>query len=105
MKKPISEMTLPECIERLRDLSERDICMDALEYALADRIEELTRYSQWISITERMPTKEDADLGGLIEWWSGYYNQSIRMYWNPGSIGLPKDLTHWRSIAGPEGKR
>jgi hypothetical protein len=74
--KPINEYTLQECIERLSELPDGtvdDACDKVMlphlpwifdvAVALADRIEELTR---WIPVAERMPTEADADRHGCV---------------------------------------
>ena len=69
--KPINEMSLAECIARLRELPDGtvDDACDAVMLPhlpwifdvavdLAQRIHDLTR---WIPVEERLPTKEDAN--------------------------------------------
>jgi hypothetical protein len=108
--KPIKDMNLSECINRLRELPDgtiedqfdmRDLpwIFDVAE-ELADRIHDLTR---WISVEERLPTQEDG-------YKSKYVTQRtvlVMEKWGDISvvtIGLAKHFTHWKRITSPEGK-
>ena len=100
--KPISEMTLAECLEAIRRFNPFSDKIDHDLLLLADRIHELTR---WIPVSERMPTEGD---GYFIQWWIdddreigdelAYFPHPEVGYYHP----MPKGATHWQRITPPE---
>jgi hypothetical protein len=112
--KPINEYTLQECIERLRELPDGtvdDACDKVMlphlpwifdvAVALADRIEELTR---WIPVSERLPTEEDADQHGYVlvrdadNESSGETYHSMVQWDNVGKFEHFYTITNWKRI-------
>lgn len=104
--KPINEMTLPECLDWLRNLPTLEYRSDAMFYSsqeiadqLADRIESLTR---WIPVEERLPTEEHADKYGLVLKWDSFTESVDVDSWN--DFGTHRvHFTHWKRIDKPEG--
>jgi hypothetical protein len=115
--KEIKDMNLAECINRLRELPDgtiedqfdmRDLpwIFDVAE-ELADRIHDLTR---WISVEERLPTREDADAEGYV-WVSAIQitmgdRANDSWLWSEVSLdgGIAYKPTHWKRITPPEDK-
>jgi hypothetical protein len=101
--KPVNEMSLQECLEALRDdewswTGSRELTGIRLAQ-VADRIHELTR---WIPVEEGLPTKEDGDRHGIVEWWAEMEVAGpVSNYWD-AHPHLPC-VTHWRRITPPEG--
>jgi hypothetical protein len=102
--KEISEYTLKECLEEIEMLHGGYGYRDPEK--LADRIHDLTR---WIPVSERMPTKEDADEQGYVlaierENESPYKKYPKCRQWDRFD---DKDyfytITHWKRITPPEG--
>ena len=54
---------------------------------------------QWIPLTERLPTEDDADRFGDVEWWCK--SQGIWQDWWDKERH-PHQPTHWRKIVTPE---
>ena len=69
---------------------------------LANRIHELTR---WISVSEQMPTIEDADARGNVLWWSLIgHSGAVVLKWNKSPEWGGKIVyTHWQRIEAPKG--
>jgi hypothetical protein len=88
--KPINEMNLLELADYIQ--------YPAHEYVeLADRLRQIYDQTRWISITERMPTKED---GNWVRWFIpddkfGGYDEVDSPLFNP------KNATHWQRINYP----
>lgn len=97
MSKPINEMSLTECLDEIRTYA--FFLEDPELEEVADRIHELTR---WIPVSERLPTKEDADDFGFVEWYIGPPNNE-RISWAP-FYPHSRGATHWRRIETPEAK-
>jgi hypothetical protein len=112
--KDIDKMTLAECLDALR--METLLLDENWSFAtfshqdriqLADRINELTR---WIPVSERMPTREDADENGEVlvsetENESPHRKFSYMKKWN--RINDPNyfyTIRRWRRITPPEDK-
>jgi hypothetical protein len=106
--KDIKDMNLTECIVALRDQTKGDVWgmghRDIIE--LTDRIEELTR---WILVSERLPTREDADAEGYV-WVSAIRiltatRSNDSWLWSQVSLdgGIAYKPTHWKRITPPEG--
>jgi len=104
--KPIKDMNLSECINRLRELPDgtiedqfdmRDLpwIFDVAE-ELADRIHDLTR---WIPVSEQMPTEEDVDENGEVLGWS----PEPHVTYTASCIPLSYHFTHWQRITPTEG--
>jgi hypothetical protein len=140
--KPINEMSLAECIERLRELPNGtvdDACdavmlphlpwifevavgladrIDTLLYeqaqrhdarvdALENEINALRAKNRWIPVEERMPTEEDADRHGYVQWWSENevaipvahcWDFPFAHFWEFTGV----TFTHWRRIDTPD---
>lgn len=115
--KPINEMSLSECLESFFECLEaqrdgewqwtgiRELTAIRLSQ-LSDRIHDLTR---WIPISERMPTKEDADESGYVlvhgtrRLFLNVRQETNMWYWD-AVTGAPigsTTLTHWRRIDTP----
>jgi hypothetical protein len=97
--KPISEMTLPECLDMLKTAS---VWGDLVH--ISNRIHDLTR---WIPVEERMPTEDD---GYFIQWWiddDREIGDELAYFPHP-EVGYyhvpPKGATDWKRITPPEGK-
>jgi hypothetical protein len=100
--KDINQMNLAGCLDALRAFGHSEEIDTPLD--LADRIHDLTR---WVSVSERLPTKDDADLEGYVLV-RGVNNDGLIQndidLWN--HIGDWNDkyweLTHWKRINLPE---
>ena len=101
--KPINEMTLLEIRDSLKWLGDNNnnVPFDHIQkacYDYADRIYDLTR---WITVSERMPTEEDADEDGFIDCYGKYGRFPMRLcHIDNLDIGS-KTFTHWRRIDKP----
>ena len=102
--KDINQMNLAGCLDALRAFGHSEEIDTPLD--LADRIHDLTR---WIPVSERMPTKEDADEQGYVlaierENESPYKKYPKCRQWDRFD---DKDyfytITHWKRITPPEG--
>jgi len=101
--KDIKDMNLAELADRVE--SDEDIYHD--EYVFVDRLRELHELTRWVSVSERMPTREDADEDGFV---------LIRGATKDGLVQHDLDLwhyvkdwdsthwvlTHWKKITPPE---
>jgi hypothetical protein len=98
----IANMTLEQCL----DLAENAIAWDERGDSITtlndciNRIRELTR---WIPVGERLPTIEDADARGLVEWKHNvfYGGTEIRQFDQPTHYHERLWYTHWRKIDAP----
>jgi hypothetical protein len=103
--KPINEMTLAECLDfirfELKYFDHPNLDTVGIEES-AERIHDLTR---WIPVEERMPTEEDGDEHGYVQWWSeDEVAIPVAHYWD--FTGVPKYMfTHWRRIDKPVNRR
>jgi hypothetical protein len=99
--KPISEMTLAECIEALKEMETPDI-RRGWNRQLANRIEELTR---WIPVGEE--TIPDGKLLRVkiknpdVETF-GFYDKELGK-WGCGVYGA--EVTHYQAMTFPEGNQ
>lgn len=55
------------------------------------------RTLQWVPLTERAPTPDDANRFGDVEWWSA----KVDDIWQ-GSYDKPREATHWRRWFTPD---
>ena len=68
----------------------RDLTGDGLVFSMFHRLLELS----WIPVTERLPTGEDANEYGDVDWsngkeiWEAHYTE-------------PREATHWKRIVLP----
>jgi hypothetical protein len=104
--KDIEDMNLSELADDLTTLpscSVRPYVLDTI-----DRLRVLHDLTRWIPVSERLPTKDDADLEGYVLV-RGVNNDGLIQndidLWN--HIGDWNDkyweLTHWKRITPPEG--
>ena len=125
--KPINEMSLKECIDRLYDvvghgydrhcveinvlelawridklLYEQAQRHDARVDALENEIYALRAKHRWIPVEERLPTQEDGDRHGYVQWWSeNGVAIPFAHFWD--FTGVPEYMfTHWRRIDTPD---
>lgn len=106
------ELTFRQCLDALRSLdleSSSGIIEDASQ--LADRIELLAlrvfdelHAKTWISLSERLPTREDANEHALVEAWSvADVAQSVTVpfdVFDRDTIARFQ-FTHWRKVQEP----
>jgi hypothetical protein len=107
--KPINEMTLAECIARLREELMPVVMVNGKVYhgmfdhqhriEIADRIHELTR---WIPVEERLPTEADADENGRVLWYCKDQYQLTLMWDMPRWKMSYERVTHWRRSDNPD---
>lgn len=71
-------------------VSEEMNCLAAFTRKLERERNELS----WVPITERLPTEEDADEYGDVDWSDGVQSYHC-------SFDKPFDATHWRRIVLP----
>ncbi len=88
--KPINEMNLNELADYLHEPEYVLTCV-------SNRLRQIYDQTRWISITERMPTKED---GKWVRWFIpddkfGGYDEVDSPLFNP------KNATHWQRINYP----
>jgi hypothetical protein len=127
MSKPINEYTMQECLDRLYDvvghgydrkgveinvlelawridklLYEQAQRHDARVDALENEINALRAKHRWIPVEERLPTQEDGDRHGYVQWWSeNEVAIPVAHYWD--FTGVPKHtFTHWRRNDKPD---
>jgi hypothetical protein len=76
--------------------------------ALENEINALRAKNRWIPVEERMPTEEDADRHGYVQWWSENevaipvahcWDFPFAHFWEFTGV----TFTHWRRIDNPEG--
>lgn len=108
--KPISEMSLQECLEVLQDdesfFKNPPYVYHAYDKAIARRISDLTR---WIPVGERLPTKKDADEDGNVLVCS-FDLDSRKLYYESWVFtdvtvqgGTQYKPRYWKRIDKPEG--
>jgi len=96
--KPITQMTLAECLEEFVEQRQIELYGFASTWRqeLADRIHDLTR---WIPVSERMPEEEDGDEHGNVLGFATDGNVWIPHF---KAISSGYGFTHWKSIIPPE---
>jgi hypothetical protein len=100
--KPIGQMNLAECISVVRQLTPDELELD-FQWRVGARIEKLT---QWIPVEEQLPTEEDGDGNGYVEFWNTRFKMSRYYKYDflPERYGLGIiGITHWKRITPPEG--
>jgi hypothetical protein len=93
-----------DAIEELTDridtlLFEQAQRHDAWVDALENRINSLEAQHRWIPVSERMPTEEDGDGNGYVEFWNTRFKMSNYYKYDFSPFGV----THWKRITPPEG--
>lgn len=108
--KPINEMSLQECLELLRQKRFPMVMPDGNVFhgmfdhedriAIADRIDELTR---WIPVSEQMPTEKDSDnlsLTGCVYAWNRESGMPEIVNWT--MVSKHARYISWKPITPPE---
>jgi hypothetical protein len=105
--KDIEDMNLAELANKLCDLHEGDT-VGMLR--IADRMDKIHDLTRWISVEERLPTREDADAEGYV-WVSAIQitmgdRANDSWLWSEVSLdgGIAYKPTHWKRITPPEDK-
>jgi hypothetical protein len=90
--KEIKDMNLAELAEIMAPYSD-------LKERIINRLRVIHEETRWISVSERMPTEEDADIRGKVMWyfWGEHYESR---FWN---LRSDYGATHWKRITPPEG--
>lgn len=57
--------------------------------------------SEWISVSDRLPTEKDGDVYGCVEAWHMYQGNMITG-WH--QIGKNSFFTHWKRVTPPPEK-
>lgn len=108
--KPINEFTLAEIANAVE-------ATEMFNPAIASRLRELHDLTRWIPVSERMPTKEDAnEYGHFVTLKNGFVSTSMidrennvwvwndsEANWDVFGESFIATFTHWRRIDKPEG--
>ena len=112
MKKPIEKMNAGELADEFNPANAKSsVRYDyATMYRLTSRLRELHELTRWIPVSERLPTREDADAEGYV-WVSAIQitmgdRANDSWLWSEVSLdgGIAYKPTHWKRITPPEGK-
>jgi hypothetical protein len=98
--KAVKDMSLRELVEEVNFYSQRFPHLALV----ADRLYELHDLTQWIPVSERMPTEEDGYIfsdRGCVVAWDNEIGIHDTVFWF--RVINEERYTHWRRITPPEG--
>jgi hypothetical protein len=106
--KDIKDMNLAELADQIERKLDVPMGEDLVQYDIADRLYAIHDLTRWIPVSERLPTREDADAEGYV-WVSAIQitmgdRANDSWLWSEVSLdgGIAYKPTHWKRITPPE---